>query len=172
MEVKLKIQIKTKELFNFMIYHTYTSFSGYIGLLLSICAIFGLIATWNWNSINSSYRLVLALTALLFTVIQPITLYLKSKKQAKLNEAINKPLEYVFNEQEIKVSQGEDSVNYSWDEVIKIKSTKLSIFVYVSKYRAFLLPREDFAEGDIAKLKDLLNRKGTSVRSMSFGKIN
>ncbi len=172
MEVKFKTQIETKEMFNFMMYHTYSSFSGYIGLLLSICAIFGLIATWNWNSINSSYRVVLVLTALLFTVVQPVTLYSKSKKQAKLNEAINKPLEYLFNEKEIVVSQGEDSVNYTWDDVIKVKSTKLSIFVYVSKYRAFLLPRQDFEEGDIAKLKDLMNRKGTSIRSMNFGKIN
>lgn len=171
MEIKLKVSVTTKELFNFMLYHTYTSFSGYIGLLLSFCALSALVVTWGNPIITTSYKIVLLLTGLLFTVIQPLVLYLKSNKQVKKNEAINKPLIYTFSEREIKVSQDEENIEYSYNEVLKVKSTKNMILVYVSKYRAFLLPRTAFSDGEILKLKDLMNKKATSARSLNFGKI-
>lgn len=172
MQVELKVSITVKELFNFIIKHTYSTFSGYIGVVISACALFGFIATFNNEVVTIQYKLVLIFTALLFTVIQPLTIYLKAKKQVEQNEAINKPLEYVFNDAKIKVSQGDESVEYDWNQVIKVTSSKISIFVYTSRYRALILPRDNFAEGDISKLRDLVRSKAVMVKSVNFGKVD
>jgi hypothetical protein len=172
MEIKLKVNLTVRELYNFMLNHTYNNFSGYIGLLLSLSAVYALYSTWNTNIITNTYRIVLLITALLFTVIQPIILYLKSKKQIRISEQINKPLDYLFDESKILVSQGDDSIEYSYHEILKVKNSKLSIFIYVSKFNAIILPKTEFAQGDLKKLKELINKKATSARSINFGRLD
>ena len=172
MEIKLSIKLTAKEMFDFMMKHTYSSFSGYIGLILSVCALLGFVATFNNEAVTIQYKIVLIFTALLFTVIQPLNLYYKSKKQVEQNENINKPMEYIFDSSKIKVSQGEESVEYDWNQVVKIVSSKTSIFLYTAKYRAFILPRRSFAEGDIATLKDIARKNAVNAKSINFGRID
>ena len=146
MEIKLKIQVTVSELFDFLINHTYSSFSGYVGIILSICAIIGFGYSVNNEVMNPAYKFALLFTGLLFTVIQPVMLYFKARKQVKQNEAINKPLEYLINADGIKVSCGEESVDYSWNDVMRITSTKKSVIIYVNRFRAFVLPKRDIGE--------------------------
>ncbi len=145
MQIKLKIELTVKELFDFLIAHTYSSFSGYVGVILSICALIGFAYSYDNEAMNISYKFVLLLTGLLFTVFQPLMLYSKAKAQVKQNEAINKPLEYTITEAGMKVACGDDFVDYNWDQIMKISSTKKSILVYTSRVRAFVLPKRELA---------------------------
>ena len=172
MEIKLSVNLTAKEMFNFMMKHTYSSMSGYIGLVLSACALVGFVMTVTNPAVNTAYKIVLLLTALLFTVIQPLTLYSKSKKQVKQNENINKPMEYTFTDAMIQISQGEDHVEYEWNRLIKVTSSKLCIFLYVSKYRAFIIPRRVFGDGKMEKLRDMIKKNATGAKSIVFGRIN
>ena len=121
--------------------------------------------------INIAYKIVLLVTALLFTVIQPLTLYRKSKRQVEQNENINKPMEYKFTDDLIQISQGEEHVEYEWNQVIKVSSSKLCIFLYVSKYRAFIIPRRVFEDDGMVKLRDMIRKNATSAKSITFGRI-
>ena len=145
MQIKLKIELTVKELFDFLISHTYSSFSGYVGVILSICALIGFGYSWDNEAMNPAYKFVLLLTGLLFTVIQPVMLYNKAKAQVKQNEAINKPLEYTITEAGLNVACGEDSVDYDWNQIMKISSTKTSVLIYTSRIRAFVLPKRELA---------------------------
>lgn len=172
MKIKLSVNLTGKEMFDFMMKHTYSSFSGYIGLLLSVCALFGFIVTFDNPAVTVQYKVVLIFTALLFTVIQPANLYYRSMKQVKQNENINKPMDYEFDTAGIRVSQGDDSVEYEWSQVTKIASTKKSIFLYTSKFRSFILPRRAFADGELAVLRDIARKNAVNVRSINFGKVD
>ena len=143
MEIKLKIQLTVKELFDFLISHTYSSFSGYVGVILSICALIGFSYSVSNPMMNVAYKFVLLLTGLLFTVIQPAMLYSKAKNQVKQNEAINKPLEYTITYSGMKVSCDGESADYNWDQIMKITSTKTSVLIYTSRIRAFVLPKRE-----------------------------
>ena len=171
MEIKLSVKLTAKEMFNFMMKHTYSSMSGYIGLILSGCAFVGFIMTLTNSEVNIAYKIVLLITALLFTVIQPLTLYRKSKRQVEQNENINKPMEYKFTDAMIQISQGEEHVEYEWTQVIKVNSSKLCIFLYVSKYRAFIIPRRVFEDDGMAKLRDMIRKNATSAKSIAFGRV-
>ena len=171
MEIKLSVNLTAKEMFNFMMKHTYSSMSGYIGLILSACALVGFVMTVANPQVNLAYKIVLLITALLFTVIQPLTLYKKSKKQIEQNENINKPMEYKFTDALIQISQAEEHVEYEWNQVIKVNSSKLCIFLYVSKYRAFIIPRRVFEGDEMEQLRDMIRKNATSAKSITFGRI-
>ncbi len=143
MDIKLKIQLTVRELFDFLISHTYSSFSGYVGVILSICALIGFAYSVDNPMMNVAYKFVLLVTGLLFTVIQPVMLYSKAKNQVKQNEAINKPLEYTISYSGMKVACDGEWAEYNWDQIMKITSTKTSVLIYTSRIRAFVLPKRE-----------------------------
>lgn len=153
MKVECDVNLTEKEIYNYVMYHTYSSFSGYIGLLLSVCALFGMV--YAWDAMPWLHRGLLLLTGLLFTVIQPTVLYMKSKQQVKQNQAINKPLHYLFDEDGIHISQGEQSARTGWEEITKVTNTKLNVIIYVTKVRAFVIPKSAL-EGKYEELKSII----------------
>lgn len=155
MKVECDVNLTEKEVYNYVMYHTYSSFSGYIGLLLSICALFGMV--YAWDALPWLHRGLLLLTGLLFTVIQPVMLWYKSKRQVKRNQAINKPLHYVFDESGIHISQGEQSARTGWEEITKVTNTKLNVIIYVTKIRAFVIPKSA-VEGQYEELKSIIKK--------------
>ncbi len=170
MEIKLKVELSAGEMFNFMMKHTYSSMSGYIGLILSACALVAFVMTAGNGEISITYKLVLILTALLFTVVQPVNLYMRSKKQVKNNENINKPLQYSFTDSLIHISQGEEQADYEWSQVAKITSSKSCLFLYVSKYRAFILPKRCFVRSEFDAFKEMVRKNAVNAKSISMGK--
>lgn len=158
MEIKLKIQLTVKELFNFLISHTYSSFSGYVGVILSICAMIGFFYSVNNPNMNIAYKFVLLLTGLMFMVIQPLMLYSKAKSQVKKNEAINKPLEYTITYSGIRVACDGEYADYQWEQVMKISSTKVNVLIYMNKIRAFVIPKREL-EPYMEEFKKIVREK-------------
>jgi len=149
MEVKMKeisceITLKRKDIFSFSMRHTYFGFSGMFGLLLSaLCLV--LLAT-NFSSFQWVVRIGLFCIGLMFPVLQPVMLWIKSGAQAKQNKNINSTLHYVIQEKGILVSQGDQEVSVPWYEVRKKKKSKHYIYVYMSPVRAFIFPADQCGE--------------------------
>lgn len=155
MEVKVEVKLTKKEMFNFLLRHNYTAFGGICGIVLSIGALVMLFLNLGNEKMSVSYKVALIAVALLFTVVQPIMLYFKAATQIKNSDAINKPMVYEFNKTGVTITQGEDSVTNKYEDITKVISTKVSVIIYVSKYRAFIIPKASIGE-DFETLKDLL----------------
>lgn len=146
MEVKVKVQLTTKEMFEFLMRHTYFSISGIIGLLLSLAAFAGFFYALTVPGVSNMYLVALLLIGLLFTVIQPWMIYSKAKSQVKRSEAINKPLEYTINKSGIDIKQDNQTASGNWDSIYKICSTKNLIMLYTGRMHAYILPKKDIGE--------------------------
>lgn len=155
MEVKVEVKLTKKEMFNFLLRHNYTTFGGICGIVLSIGALVMFFLNLGNEKMSVSYKVALIAVALLFTVVQPIMLYFKAATQIKNSDAINKPMVYEFNKTCVTITQGEDSVTNKYEDITKVISTKVSVIIYVSKYRAFIIPKASIGE-DFETLKDLL----------------
>lgn len=140
MEVKVSVQLKTKQLYEFLMRHTYLQFSGIVGLLLSIGGIAGFVMLLDNENISVAYLGALFGIGLLFTVIQPIIVFRNAKKQSKIYKLF--PLEYTISERGIEVKQADAEGSNSWDNIIKITSTKRLIIMYTSRVHAYVIPRE------------------------------
>ncbi len=162
MEVRVDAQLTQKEMFSFLMKHSYGSFGGFIGVVLSICALMGFFTFVGNPNINLAYKFVLLLTGLLFTVIQPLMLYQKAGKQIKKNTSFAKPITYLFNERLIEVSQDEARVTYEWTDVTKVTTTKRLVIIYTGRMRAFVLPKTAIGD-NLDTLEELIRKYSTAT---------
>lgn len=149
----VETKIDDKNMFEFMFNHTYKSVMGIVGVLISILAVVALIV--YGKDYDLTKKLLFVFIALLFTVINPISLYFKSKKQVKMNDSFHHPLCYTLSDNGIDVKQGEQSLHINWEDIIKIISTKNIVVIYISAINAFIFPKEQLGD-DFSKFKEII----------------
>ncbi|MBO5657322.1 MAG: YcxB family protein, partial [Agathobacter sp.] len=93
----------------------------------------------------------------------PISLYLRSKAAFKKNKALANPLHFEFTEENIKVSQGEQSVELKWENVYKFVPSKNALLLYTNRVHAYILPKEQIGE-QMSGLVQLAQKKLDGVR--------
>ncbi len=135
--VEFDVKIKSGDLYDYMLRHTYYSPSGMLGSGVgAIMVVVGAMRV-QW--------LFVILGAVLLLYL-PYTLAIKSKQQALLNPAFKETLHYVLNDEGITVSQNGESQTQKWEDMHKAVSTNKSIIVYTTKVNACIFPKRDLAE--------------------------
>lgn len=143
-EVTISVKLSVKDMYYFMLRHTYTAVSGWFGIIISIAAfIMFIMGAGKEDQVMS---LLLIFMSLLFTVINPVILFTKSWKQVKLNPMFQKPILYGFGKEGIEVAQDEERAEIFWKDVMKAICRKSYIIIYMSRVRAFILPVKQFEE--------------------------
>lgn len=152
MKIEIDVKLDGKSLNRFLIYHNYVRFSGVTGVVISLAAAVALFAEWNlWTQ---PQRVMLILLALLFTVMQPIMLISKGKRQLQMEE-FQIPFHYVFDEEGIEISQNDQKQEFTWADVRKVVCRKTAVYVYMSSVSAFVIP-EGQCEGRFAELTEMV----------------
>lgn len=107
--------------------------------------------------------------AVAILVIYFVMLFVTIKKQTKSFVEIDNL--YTFNDDEILIlgeTQGEtEKLNLKYDTIYKVKENKRFIFIYVNKFAALILNKDqkNFIKGDVEKLKSLLEIKLTAFQN-------
>ena len=104
-----------------------------------------------YSGLGDQNKAVLLVVALWFTVLEPLTIWSRSKSQAKRNPAYKKALHYKMDAAGITVSQEEQSQSIAWEQLMKIVGTRTQYLVYSSKIHAFVFPKASLGD----KLKDV-----------------
>lgn len=137
-EINMSIQLKVKNMYYFLLRHTYTSFSGLFGVFLSIGALVLLATTYQSN--DSFRNVLLVLVAVIFLIVNPIQLWLKAAQQVKMNPMFQKPLYYYLSETGILVKQEEQELSIAWEDIVRVIETKKYIILYLSRVHAYIWP--------------------------------
>lgn len=144
MEVEFDVTITPGALYDYMLYHTYTSPAGLIGAVAG-----ALLVTAFFMGAS-----VLSLIAgIIILVYLPWTLFLKSRQQFLANPAFKMPLHYKMTEEGIEVSQNGEVQSQKWEDMFKAVSTPKSLIVYTSRINASIFPRKDLKENTAAAIK-------------------
>ena len=155
------VKLTTKDIFRFNIYQAYRGTQGIISVLLPIAILFIL---WkNRQDFTTENMLVYAAIAIILLVYMPISLYLRSKAAFKKNKALANPLHFEFTEENIQVSQGEQSVELKWENVYKFVPSKNALLLYTNRVHAYILPKEQIGE-QTTGLVQLAQKKLDGVR--------
>ena len=83
---------------------------------------------------------MIIIVALIFTVINPLMLALKTLQQLKLSPSYKKPLDYTFHNEGITISQGELSQSIEWSNIYRLMMTKKMLAIYTNRINAFVIP--------------------------------
>lgn len=153
--ISFSVQMTVKDVYRFNMYHVYHSASGLVGLLLSLLALSNLII--SFDSLTDQGKTIMTIVALWFTVLEPIMVYRRAKKQVKKIKSYHKPLHYTIGEQGITVSQDEESQTMEWNRLRRIVKTRQQILIYSSRVHAFIFPRTAWQDQE-QKMQSLLKR--------------
>ena len=137
MEVEFDVKITPGVLYDYMLYHTYTSASGLIGAVtgaLLVVAFF----------IGSGVLCLIA--GIVILAYLPWTLFVKSRQQYLANSAFKESLHYRLTEEGMEVSQKGEAQSQKWEEMHKAVSTPRSLIIYTSPVNASIFPRKDLGE--------------------------
>ena len=141
MSVKFEVQMTEKYMYDFMLYHNYTSMSG---LLSAVAGVLCLVVFLKQGDMQSS--IVWLVCAILFLVVSPYTMKTRAKAQVRNTEMFQKPLEYELTEEGITVRQDDQEMTNAWMDFTKAVSTQKSVLLYLGRVRALVLPKECMGE--------------------------
>lgn len=137
-KVTAEVKVGVSDMYRFFLYHAYCGYSGILGLIIS----FGALVLLLCGVADSDFsKAMLILLAALFTVINPLQLYLKAARQVKLSPAFKKPLSYEFTGEGMTVRQGEEELTLKWEDFCKAVIGKKEIYLFTSAVHASILPR-------------------------------
>lgn len=138
MTIEMDVKMDIKSLGGFLLYHNYMRVAGILSVLISLAALVGLIV--RWDSWMLSQKVMLAVLALLFTVIQPLMLLWRGNRRLQ-TEDFQIPFHYVFHEEGLEISQKEQKQEFRWEDVRKVVYRREALYVYMSAVSAFVLPK-------------------------------
>lgn len=140
MSASFDVKMTKKILYDFLMTHTYRSFSGWFSILIGLAGVVLTIA--SVGRVENTMLLIYGVFSAYFLLYQPVALYMKAVKQVKLNPMYKEPLHYVINDEGITSSQAEQSVLIPWDSIVKVTRSKYSFLLYTGKISSFVLPQE------------------------------
>ena len=137
MEIESDVKVTAGVLYDYLLFHTYTSFSGMLGTLVGVFLIMAFVST--------TYVIYLIAGVVLIAYL-PGALFLRAMQQVQNTPAFKHPLHYRMTDEGVIVSQGENEEQQSWDSCVKAVSTGRSIILYTSRSTASIFPKRDLGD--------------------------
>ena len=148
-ELKFEMNLTAGDLWKFSMHHANSGKKGMVNLIFTVTALFLLAA--RWTTLSMGQRLLLVVCALLFTVWQPVLLYWKARRQAKL-PAMAQTICLTFNREQVTVRQGEQELSFEWDKIARLDRLRDMTVLYMDRIHAYLIPGR--VQGDQAEALD------------------
>ena len=120
-ELEFDIQIKSGDLYDYMLHHAYHGVQGLLGACIGALAVLVFLG---------NRQFIYLIAGIVILGYLPWSLFLKSKRQALNNAAFQKPLHYMMNEEGITVSQEGNTEFQKWEDMCRAIATGRSIIVY------------------------------------------
>lgn len=135
--IEFDVHIKASDLYDYMMRHTYNSFSGILGSVLGALMVIAGVYMSGW---------LMVIAGIVLLCYLPWTLFLKSRQQMLANPAFKEPLHYVLDDEGIHVSQKDTEEMQQWENIVKAVSTGKSLIVYTSRMNACIFPKRDLGD--------------------------
>lgn len=146
-EMKFEVKLTAKELWQFSMYHANAGATGLFNVIFTAAALFLLI--FRWETLTVAYRLLMFGCVLIFTVLQPLLLYGKVRKQAKM-PAMAAPMYLTFREEGLQVEQNDQVASFPWEQMARMDKKPTMVVLYMDRVHAYLLPKKILAEQEEA----------------------
>lgn len=144
MEVKFDVKMTKKAMTDFMLYTSYTSLNGIMGVILGgILLWLGIRQCMQGAYSNAG---IFFLFAGVLLVGNPLQTKARAAEQVAKTPMFKKPITYELTEEGVRISQDDQSVVNEWKDFQKAVSTNQSIILYITKIRAIIFPREALGE--------------------------
>ena len=159
METEFDVKITPGVLYDYMLYHTYTSAAGLLGSVVGAL----LVVVFFMG-----YGALFLIAGIVILAYLPWTLFIKSRRQYLANPAFKEPLHYTMTQEGVAVSQKGEVQSQKWEDMYKAVSTSRSLILYTSPVNASIFPKKDLGEktaGVIEMISTHMPPKKVKIRS-------
>lgn len=115
------------------LFFTYGSIVGVCNMIFTAAMI--LLTCRIWNDTGGFIRILFIMVCCLFPVIQPISIYIRARKQA----ASSKEIEISFDEAGIHVKSGEENSDLPWRSIKKVSKKPNMVIIFSTAAHGFIL---------------------------------
>lgn len=122
------------ELWQLSMYYTYGSMVGVCNIVFTVAVLALTVARWGVS--GAGMRVLLVLGLCLFTVIQPLLVYLRARRQAA---GITQDTTASFGDGGIHIQVGEQFSDIKWSSIKKISRKPTMIIIFSDTTHGFLL---------------------------------
>lgn len=159
---KMTVHMTKETLYDFLLFHAYSKFSGFLINILGLAIAFMGIILYVTDRTNAwGVGLYLA-AAFVFLASTPLQLKMRARKQVLVNEEYCNPVVYTFSEEGIRVEYAGKERSYQWEEIERAVVTPKTIGIYYGKEQAMILPKQDFGEQFVPIFQLIATRLGQS----------
>lgn len=134
MEFKFRYKVKPSDLWQFYMYYAYSSYLCIINIICIVSSVALLIKLWATSP--GWFRGLLLLFFSLFTVIQPISIYLRARKQAANYQD---ETELVVNDDGVTVTQNGKTESRKWNQILQVNIKPTMVVLYTDREHGYIL---------------------------------
>jgi len=137
--------MKAEFIYDMMLFHTYSKFSGFLVNLLGLTVIIigGLrLGRDELTLLQACFYFLGGFAILGYT---PFTLKRQAKRAVK-SAKYSAPIYYSFDDNGIVEEVAEANTSYAWTEIRKAIATPKDIVFYISETDALIMPKESFGD--------------------------
>ncbi len=134
MKYKFTYQTTAFDLWQLSMYGTYGSMVGVCNVIFTAAML--LLAAKFWGDINIFMKILLVIAICLFTVIQPVIIYMRAKRQVT---TIPRDMEIGFDDNGIHVKAGNQSSDLKWNKIKGISKKPSMVVISSTDKHGFLL---------------------------------
>jgi hypothetical protein len=144
MEESIRVRMTENMLYDFMLFHTYSKFSGFLINVLGLAVVFmGIIlfATGRHSGLYLGYYIAAGLVFLGYT---PLLIKFRARRQLRYNPKYRDIFFLTFGEDGIKATQNEKVSIYEWSRIKKVVVAPKTIGYYYDVNDAIIVPKEAY----------------------------
>lgn len=144
---KITVRMTKETLYDFLLYHAYSKFSGFLINILGFAIIFMGVFSYASGRTGVIGVVFYLAAAAVFIGYTPLQLKVRAKKQVEVNPEYKGPVEYTFSDEDGITAQWEGgSRHIEWANVQRAVVAPKTIGVYYGKDQALILPKQDFGD--------------------------
>ncbi len=131
---RYRYRVKTSDLWQASMYYAYSSYMGVVNLVFIISS--AVLIVSRWKDASFFFRTVMLLMLLMFTVIQPLIIWLRAS--ASLG-GVFPEIELSFSKEGIIIAANGQRQLRTWDKVRGIVKKPTLIVIYISDGNGYIL---------------------------------
>ena len=153
-ENKMMVNMTKEALYDFLLFHAYSKFSGFLVNILGLAVAFMGIFSYTTGRVSGIGAALYLVAAVIFLGGTPFQLKMRAKKLVVVK--------YTFSEKGITLEQNGESKTYEWEQIERAVVTPKTIGIYYAPECAMILPKEDFGDQFVPIFTTIATQLGQS----------
>ncbi len=134
MKYKFTYQTTAFDIWQLSMYSTYGSMVGVCNIVFTVAML--LLSVKFWGDVNNFMRILLIIAICLFTVIQPVVVYMRAKRQVR---TVPSDMEIGFDDKGIHVKTKDQSSDLKWNRIKGVSKKPSMIVIFSTTKHGFIL---------------------------------